>query len=242
MMCKTFMESTEDWDLMCYVFVWTIRTTAKVYNQHFTPYETITGMKPRSPLEFIAQPWSVISQDKDDYVSELVRYMKHVHEIVQDGHALERDQSQTRAARHAGAPTYLNVGEYCYVKRQRDKGVSERFQPTYHEGVFQVVETHGDGPYAKTYTVCNSEGSRENLGFSQPVASERLKRCEMLPLEPVDLGDQAGIIVYNGTEGRKGVVTARRVDGSVYVKFADAEDDAEPELVDLTSVAYSWST
>ena len=64
----------------------------------------------------------------------------------------------------------------------------------------------------------------------------------MLPLEPVDLGDQAGIIVYNGTEGRKGVVTARRVDGSVYVKFADAKDDADPELVDLTSVVYSWST
>ena len=55
-LCKSFMESTQDWDLMCYVFVWTIRTSAKLFNGSFTPYEVVTGLKPRSPLDAVLQP------------------------------------------------------------------------------------------------------------------------------------------------------------------------------------------
>ena len=45
-MCKTFMESEKDWDLVANVFVWTIRTTAEIFNGEFSPYEVITGLKP----------------------------------------------------------------------------------------------------------------------------------------------------------------------------------------------------
>ena len=51
--CKTFMQKYEDWDLMVSVFVWTIRSSTKLFNGHFTPYEVITGLKPRSPIEAV---------------------------------------------------------------------------------------------------------------------------------------------------------------------------------------------
>ena len=50
-LCKAFMESTQGWDRMCYIFVWTIRSTPREALGHFSPYEIITGLKPRSPLE-----------------------------------------------------------------------------------------------------------------------------------------------------------------------------------------------
>ena len=37
-MCKTFMESTQDWDLMCYIFVWTIRSTPREALGQYSPY------------------------------------------------------------------------------------------------------------------------------------------------------------------------------------------------------------
>ena len=35
-LCKTFMESTQDWDRMCYIFAWTVRTTPREALGHYT--------------------------------------------------------------------------------------------------------------------------------------------------------------------------------------------------------------
>lgn len=55
--CKAFMEEFEEefenqWDTSAAIFQWPVRTSCKVYNGNYTPYEIITGMKPRSPLDF----------------------------------------------------------------------------------------------------------------------------------------------------------------------------------------------
>ena len=79
-MCKSFMESDKDWDLVANVFVWTIRTSAKIFNGMYTPYEIITGMRPRSPLDpLLAQPSSLQKVSHTDYVRDLCKYMRNVH-------------------------------------------------------------------------------------------------------------------------------------------------------------------
>ena len=41
-MAKMFLDSFKgDWDLVAPIFQWTVRTTAKIYNTNFTPYEII---------------------------------------------------------------------------------------------------------------------------------------------------------------------------------------------------------
>ena len=76
------------------------------------------------------------------------------------------DASQRAKYRELGPGGSLSVGGYCYVKRAATQEVSRRFQSPIFDQVFQVVETHGDGPDAKAYTLCDLSGSRENLGFT----------------------------------------------------------------------------
>ena len=43
--CRSFMEEYKDWDLQAQISVWSM-----IYNGQYTPYETITGLKPRWPI------------------------------------------------------------------------------------------------------------------------------------------------------------------------------------------------
>ena len=49
-MCRTFMQSDTDWDMLSHLFVWAIRTSSKLFNGMYSPYEVITGLTPRSLL------------------------------------------------------------------------------------------------------------------------------------------------------------------------------------------------
>ena len=72
---------------MVSVFVWTIRTTTRLYNGHYTPYEVITGLKPRSPLDpLLASGMQVKKISVDEYVNKLVTYLKEVHKFVDESH------------------------------------------------------------------------------------------------------------------------------------------------------------
>ena len=82
------------------------------------------------------------------------------------------------------------MGDYCLVKKALEQGVSTRFQVPTFDQVFQVVESHGIDQDAKAYTLSDLSGSRENLGFTQPVALDRLIPIELLPLAQTDV-DQA---------------------------------------------------
>ena len=62
--------------------------------------------------------------------------------------------------------------------------VSARLQSPNFDDIYQIVEVHGDGSEAKAYTLSDLVGNRDNLGFSQPVASDRLTPVELLPLAP----------------------------------------------------------
>ena len=54
---------------------------------------------------------------------------------------------------------------------------------------FQVVKIHGADEGAKAYTVANLRGETDRLGFSQPVAHERLVLVNVLPEKPVSGGE-----------------------------------------------------
>ena len=178
------------------MFVWTIRTTTKLFNGTYTPYEVITGLKPRSPIEpLLATGNSVTKQSVDDYVERLCEYLKRVHKQVDQEHTRIREDSQRAKLRTLPMGGHLAVGDYVMVRKEPEKGVSERLQSRTFDAVFQVVEAHG-GLSAKAYTVSDLSGNRENLGFKQPVAQDRLLPIDMLPLTHED-GDQRTKLVVD---------------------------------------------
>ena len=113
-----------------------------------------------------------------------------------------------------------------------------RFQQKHFDDVFQVVEVHGTDSEAKAYTVCNSQGQRDNLGFAQPVAAERLTPVDVLPMSAPGDDVNTRISLQRNGIGKEGTIVSQRLDGTVYIVFDDDPDVEVP--VDLTKSKYYW--
>ena len=237
-LCKTFMTDFSEWEVLVYIFVWVIRSTCKLFNGSYTPYEIITGMKPRSPIDcLLASPSGIERASVDKYVSDLVAYLKKVHQYVDAKHEEVRENSQRAKYRELGPGGALSVGDYCFVKKAPVEGVSRRFQSPTFDNVFQVAEALGSGTDAKAYILSDLSGSRENLGFAQPVALDRLIPVELLPMAAPDSDQNTRILVHDGGQSRTATIVAQAMDGRVYIKY----DDSETEIcVNLSSLNYQW--
>lgn len=113
-----------------------------------------------------------------------------------------------------------------------------RFQQKHYDDVFQVVVVHGTGAEAKTYTLCNSHGQRDNSGFVQPVAAERLTPVDMLPMSAPGKDVNTRISLQRDSVRKEGTIICQGLDGIVYIMFDD-----EPEIevpADLTKTKCYW--
>ena len=167
----------------------------------------------------------------------LVEYLRTVHKAVDTHHARVRDEQQTDRYRQLGPGVALAIGDYVLVKREPQKEVSQRFQGRHFDEPFQVVEVHGSGVDNKVYTLANLTGEREGLGFSQPVALERLTPIEMLPLAQVSENEYTRIRLDLPGGPRDGSVTNQSIDGKVYIRF---DGETKDQCVDLAASKYHW--
>ena len=118
--------------------------------------------------------------------------------------------------------------------------MSARFQRPNFDAVYQVVECHGDGIDCKTYTVSDLHGRRDELGFTQPVAAERLTLVDMLPLvPPSDQPPTRLALSFLGGSERTGSIVNQSLDGRVTVRF---DDTGEERCFDLSQSRYRWLT
>ena len=100
-----------------------------------------------------------------------------------------------------------------------------------------MAEALGSGTDAKAYILSDLSGSRENLGFAQPVALDRLIPVELLPMAAPDSDQSTRILVHDGGQSRTATITAQTMDGRVYIKY----DDSEAEVcISLSSLNYQW--
>ena len=100
------------------------------------------------------------------------------------------------------------------------------------------MTVHGEGSAAKTYMLCNSQGQRDNLGFVQPVAAERLTPVDVLPMSAPADDVSTRISLQQAGVRKEGTIVSQRLDGVVYVAFDDDPDVEVP--TDLTKAKYHW--
>ena len=160
-----------------------------------------------------------------------------MHKYVDEQHTLIREDTQRTKYRELGSDGTLTVGDYCLVKKAPVAGISTRLQVPTFDQVFQVVETHGIGIDAKAYTLSNLSGSRENLGFTQPVALDRLIPIELLPLAQTDVDQATRILVHQGSNDRRATIKGQTMDGKVYIQYDDMDVE---QCVDLSNLKYQW--
>ena len=143
-------------------------------------------MKPRQATDAVLGTPTVVSKiGTNEYVEELIRYLERVHKFVQVEHKRVRESENELQRRKHGSDTHLNVGDYVFLKQppKYEPGKSERFKHHTGQKLYQVYKIPGGDPSAaRTYTLMDPTTGSTDLGFSQPVASERLTPVEVLPL------------------------------------------------------------
>ena len=75
------------------------------------------------------------------------------------------------------------------------------------------------------------------MGFTQPVAAERLMSVDMLPMGPVQGDAPTAIAIYVGGVEQRGIITNHSLDGKVYIKLEGQEREIR---VDLATARYRW--
>ena len=219
------------------IFQWTVRTSQKVYNGLYTPYEIITGMKPRFVFDTIMNTDAYVKKiGHEEYVRELINYLKKVHQYISDKHTDVRDKYKELKARQYGSSYALQVGDFVlYKKGHFEEGVSDKNQRKWRNTIFQIIGVEGGRKNdARTYYLADAvTGEKDNLGFSQPVTQDRLTPVEILPLSrPVSEGRTCIQI-----DERTGQVGGQTIDGKITVKW-DGENDFV--IVDLSRENYKW--
>ena len=241
-LCKQFMDAFNDqWDTLAPLFQRRVRTTCKLYNGKYTPYEISTGLKPRLMSDALFATPAVLSKPTtDDYVTDLVQNLKKTHQFVQREHERIRGQQQDARLRNLGPTTPLEVGDYVMMKNiakggKSDVYYSQRFRHDTDRRLFQVHSvTGGDVTKAKTYFLMGPSTGSTQFEFAQPVHGDRLIPVEVLPLTQEH---EASTKIRPGS--RTGEITATCVDGKVYVQW---EDETEPECVDLIRLPHEFLT
>ena len=156
---------------------------------------------------------------------------------VEQEHQRVREHENKAKRRHLGLGRGgFAVGDYVLVTRPKEANVSNRFQSPNYDEVYQVVEIHGEGDEARTYTLSDLCGSRE-LGFSQPVHVDRLTPVEVLPLAQVSDDQHIRIEINHNGVWLPGTVRAQSVDGKVHIRL---DDHDEVQVYDLAVTKYRW--
>ena len=234
-LCREFMrEFGNQWDMIVPQFQWVIRTSSKVYNAKFTPYEIITGLKPRLPLDAVmSTPTIQAKRSPDTYVTELVHYLKKVHNFVQSEHKKVREQEGDRRLK-ARTIDRFKVGDYVMLKTYKPppQGHSGRFGHATDTRVFQIYDAPAGLDEARTVTLMDPATGSTQFEFAQPVSTDRLIPVEVLPLtRPISERTRLRC------NGRDGTIVATCIDGRVHIKWDDV--DAE-EVIDLSTVPHEF--
>ena len=171
----------------------------------------------------------------DEYVQDLVPYLKSVHQQVCKEHKRINEQQQAKLISHFGEGPQFQVGDYVLLKRPAAVTKSlQRNQPPYYNRLFQIVSQVGQ-ELVRAYTLCDAASGDTNLGFAQPVSADRLLPRVIQPLvAPVGDDQERTRISING---RSASVKAIAIDGRVHVMF---DGETNTELVDLTNCNYQW--
>ena len=159
----------------------------------------------------------------------------HVHEQ----HEVVRASREAAKLRELGYGAGLSIGDYCLATRPLCKGQRLNF-----DEVFQEVEVNtprdGEDPHldeAKTYVLSDLRGERENLGFTQPVARERLTPIEMTPLSQTDDIARTRISLRVNGQFRLGTIKNQMLDGRVMITL---DDELDKRCVNLSREEYRW--
>ena len=200
-----------------------------------SPYEVVTGLKPRFPRSAIgAMP--VEERTVDAYVRDLIESLKEVHSSVQRTtlEAVERDEASM--AGHLSSE--LSVGDTVLVRREgtTDRKAENRFAARTYDGVYVIKRKVSP----TTFVVEDLVDKDVVPAFTQPLHAERLVRLDMPELD-LDPGQPRKLELRTSPlePWNEYVIDRFGADGRVRLSLVGGAAQTR-KWVDLTKCEYRW--
>ena len=172
-------ENPEDWETKLCFIRWAWNTTPKTALSNYSPYEVITGLRPRTALASIMEDVNCEEIETKEYVEELRRSLTEIYDKVKKAQEVRAEEAQAHVQRGARE---LQVGEMVLLRRPPDavlraqglddetvRGVSRRLVPKAEISPYVVIRRFGNA-----YVLGDPNTKEEVKAFKQPVAAERL--------------------------------------------------------------------
>ena len=144
-----------------------------------SPYEVVTGLKPKMPAAMVAE------RDREfipvtDYVIGLQQYMRDTYRTVQRLQLAAQERAEGTLSGHLSHE--LEVGDAVLVKRPPAAaayGGPIRFRPKTYPGVYKISVKISP----TTYKVADLADPTARVTFGQPIHADRLIKLDLPELE-----------------------------------------------------------
>ena len=203
-----------------------------------SPMEVATGIQPQLPAMLKAGV-PLMSQSPNDYVTDLIEYLRSTHELIQEKHAEAMAKSEgTAKGRHN---VQLKPGDIVVRRKpttQRPHG-THRFETKGDNHLYRIKQALGDNTYALESILGDQAPGVHGQVNKHP--AELLIKLDMPEFQQeVQKDCRRGIEIWNERGGQwlRGTVERLACDGRVCVRF-DAMAD-RGQWLDLTKQRYRW--
>lgn len=224
-----------------------MRATPRSDRMGRSPFELVAGLKPHGAKSFYFRKFGGKTISPTGYVATLQEYLAHVHGLIREQLAGELGKK-----RHASAfsgtkrKTTFSVGDHVLLRKPPlmlakevgSEGTSKRLLPLTSGVVYEVYKVVSESHVI----LCDVDTRSTELGFAQPIASERLVEYDLRDLEvPIDLHEPLCLELKRSAaaEFKRGFIESQSATGLVLIDFRDG---SEPEWFDLALFEHRWVT
>ena len=229
-------DDPEDWERHLQFAVLLLRTSPMAALGGRSPYEVVTGLKPRMPRSMTGA-FPVAELTTEDYVKELLASHQHVRDILQKEALAEIEKDETTMG--GRLKQELEVGDPVLVKREKDYehvAAPTRFISKVYPGTYVVRTKLGPN----SFNVEDLVDKDFVPPFRNPVNADRLIKLDMPELE-LDASQPRKVSVKESATGEFNTYLIDRfgVDGRVRVQLEDGAASTRRWL-DLSKCEYRW--
>jgi hypothetical protein len=233
MLRKLAEDEGDEWHKIIPYAQWSSRVTPRPTLGGYSPYEIVTGLKPLTPMDTLLHPRPHDRVSVNEYIIDLVRYLKQAHQAVRRQISEDRAAAQSRKYEEVGEGSDLTEGDYVMIRRpiggirEGDQYVSRRLRGKTYNDVYEVTKV-----LDRSAVLASVDTGSTELPFSNPVSRDRLVKISVFPTVPYER-EQRGIVI----DDRPGTIMGMTFDGHTSVRFDD--DPENPQLVDLQRTNYT---
>ena len=241
------LEHPDGWDLMLPYAMWSWRTTPRLWLGGHSPYECLTGLRARMPMDILQATSPVAAVSQQEFVQHLVTKLRNMHSAIRRAKEESHRAAMKRALEQYGPTKSLSIGDYVLVERPPrtapkvstdvniDDVLSRKFALKFYDEIFVVADILGAGGAQKVAVLADLSGALVTK-FTNPVSIRRLQPLHFRLLNEPLTDEPRELVLHRPSGTVRAVVKDILIDGQVEIEL----EHGRREIIHLCREQYEW--